>query len=89
MDKKRGIHFLILVAILAPNMAFADILAATVAPCRFWTPSQGGGFVCQNIPATILVPEANSVAKALKLQSDRIAELEKKLVELEESCRRP
>lgn len=80
---------MLITTLIFSGPCFADFQAYQVAPCQFWMPGPQGGFVCQNIPPTILVPQARSIAKALTEQSDRIAELEKKLVELEAVCKRP
>ncbi len=70
------------------SQVFADINVYSIAPCRFWAPdSSSGGFVCQNIPNTIPVPQATSVTKILKEQNEKIAELEKKITELAETCK--
>jgi hypothetical protein len=49
-------------------------------------PSSNGGFVCQNIPQSIIVPNAHSIGEVLKEQSARIAELEKKTADLSAKC---
>ena len=68
------------------EIGHTDILAYSVAPCSFWMPDGGHGYVCTNFPATIQVPQAQSVASALRDQNARIAELEKRIAALEKAC---
>lgn len=86
---KYGIIFFTLAAIFTfPSPGFCEFDAYGVAPCRFWMPNQSGGFVCQNIPATVLLPKAQSIALILKDQEDRIAKLENIIAELMASSKK-
>lgn len=81
--------FLISFLILWSLKSNADFQAYQIAPCRFWMASNANGFVCQNYPATINVPRAESIAKSLRELNERIVMLEKKVNELELTCKRP
>lgn len=81
--------FVIIFSYLFSMKCFADLQGYNIAPCRFWMSNQQGGYVCQNIPATILVPKAESFAAALREQQSRITELEKKVAEIAASCQKP
>ncbi len=59
-----------------------------ISPCQYWMPSRNGlGYVCQNMPMFIQVPQADSIADVLKAHGDRIAALEKKIEELSHTCK--
>lgn len=91
MDKFVVLLFSIALLVVAdpvPTPAQTDIQAYRFSPCRFWQPSPSGGFVCQNIPADVLLPDARSVVEVMREQSDRIARLEKKVSELESECKK-
>lgn len=52
--------------------------------CEFWTPdTNGSGFHCASWPRTVRVAEATSFAKEIGILERKIANLEKRLHELE------
>lgn len=78
--------FLFLIVFVQAEVGHADILAYSIAPCSFWMSGGGNGFVCTNFPPTIHVPQAESVASTIRTQNARIADLEKRIAELEKLC---
>ena len=67
--------------------ALAQLRGYQVAPCQYWMPSSNGsGYVCQMMPNTIFLAEAQSFANVIKSQDARIAQLEKDVAELKKIC---
>ncbi len=80
---------IILMTLALPFAALADFQGYRISPCTYWMPnSNGSGYVCQNMPFSIVVPRADSLDDYLKAQDERIAKLEQKIQELELKCKK-
>lgn len=64
----------------------ADLRGYDINNCEFWTSDMSGtGFNCAGWPRTVRVAEASSFAKEIGILERKIADLEKRLHELEKN----